>query len=363
MIYSKNKIFYLLHIAIISIWTLFFVTIFNLFKFTPVYAQDKCQTTLLEAKQLYDKGYFYEVIELLIPCLTNGLSKPEKVRAFRLMALAHIAEDDFDRARDDIEELLYLNYNYEPDPVEDPKLYRELVNEVKTQLMLIEPERHLIMLAPIDFRPLKKGQKWSNKFVNNLHKFISKCPVIESIRKECYLKDLEKLSNKPIRDSLYYVRFQSQNYFYLSGNGQKKGEVFVLDVSLKRFPKGRIVWRDSVMAHNEHNLADSVGIRVVEFFGYKTRFVGVEIPTKKYALYSSILCIPPTVLHLFAVKEKTKYKNVITSEDAIKNFSKLRTYEELRNSFGILTSFFIVGFPYYYTKIIKRPIFEKIKRK
>ncbi|MFX0198451.1 MAG: hypothetical protein ACFFCW_20215 [Candidatus Hodarchaeota archaeon] len=326
--------------------------IINLYDPCLAFEQDKCKSALSESKKLFNEGQFDKVIDLLTPCLTKGFSKEEKIEAYRLLALIYIEKDSLDKSKDEIEKMLYLYYNYEPDLDEDPSQFVELVNELKAPL--IPP---LVVLAPIDFSPSKKGSKWSNKFVNSFQKFIYQCPSIEYIT---YLKDLKKMVDVTVQDSPHYAKLNNKKFFLLSGSGQRKSKIFVLDIFLKIFPEGIIVWRDSVKAPNEHSLADSVGVGIVEYFGYKTRFLPVKISMKKFSLFSGIFAVSTIVFHLLAGREKSRYQEALTSDEASKSFPKLRTYESLRYSFGISLATYIT---YSIMRNPKKPIFEKIERK
>lgn len=113
------------------IWALLFMPIVSLFSFSSACAQDQCETALAEAKRNYDAGRLAEVIERLRVCLPDSLPQIERAEAYHLLALAYLAEDYRDEAKAAIYQIFTLNRNYEPDAVQDPQPYRDLVAEVE----------------------------------------------------------------------------------------------------------------------------------------------------------------------------------------------------------------------------------------
>ncbi len=102
----------------------------------PVYsgaAQSACDaTTLVAAAGTYDVGRFANTFDLLRPCLPGGfVSREQRARAYRLMALTYLARDSLHQARQSVRMLLKADARFKPDPQADPLLFANLVDELK----------------------------------------------------------------------------------------------------------------------------------------------------------------------------------------------------------------------------------------
>ncbi len=101
---------------------LIFFILFSLISARLVFAQDQCAISLKEAEDKYDLGRLYEIPELIQPCLEDGFTKEEKIRAYRLLTLTYLFLDYYEKADESYLELLTLspeyNTNDEIDPVE-----------------------------------------------------------------------------------------------------------------------------------------------------------------------------------------------------------------------------------------------------
>lgn len=101
-------------------------------------AQNNCESELREAEDKYRKGFFDEAIDLLDRCLNlEGISKDQRMQAYRLKGLAYIAKDYLNQAKESIKNLLELVPDYKPNPEQDPPAFRDLVEELKEEQ---EPE-------------------------------------------------------------------------------------------------------------------------------------------------------------------------------------------------------------------------------
>lgn len=99
-----------------------------------VLPQDNCKSELKEAEEKYNIGFFSEALEILNACLNkSNLSQEEKLSAYRLQALAYLAKDLQYLAKRSIQKILELEPNYEPDPIQDPPSFTQLVEEAKKQ--------------------------------------------------------------------------------------------------------------------------------------------------------------------------------------------------------------------------------------
>jgi len=93
-------------------------------------AQD-CDNIVAEAQKEYDAGRFSTAVRLLNLCeKVKEIPAEQRVFAYRLLALAHLAEDRVDEAKDAVKEILKLNCNYVGEPGQDPQPYQDLVAEV-----------------------------------------------------------------------------------------------------------------------------------------------------------------------------------------------------------------------------------------
>ena len=108
-----------------------------------VYAQNQqeappCDSLVTEAQDRYLNGAYDEAIQQVSLCLDRSDVKADvAVRAYRLMSLAYLRQDELDAAREAIVNLLGVAPEYEPDPVQDPPTYVSMVAIVKQE---IQPE-------------------------------------------------------------------------------------------------------------------------------------------------------------------------------------------------------------------------------
>ena len=99
---------------------------------SPSAAQENCANVLTEVQSLYEAGRTAEMIVRLNRCLPDGIpGVAEKVRAYKFLALAYIAEDLPDGAKEAVEKLLLLNANFAPDRATDPSKFIALVEEAQ----------------------------------------------------------------------------------------------------------------------------------------------------------------------------------------------------------------------------------------
>jgi len=98
-------------------------------------AQDAsiCGTARInEANLNYEIGRFDECISALHLCLTqNGFNANEKVEAYRLLAMCHLAIDSVREADNDIMQLLLVKDSYEPGS-RDPERFKAAINRVRS---------------------------------------------------------------------------------------------------------------------------------------------------------------------------------------------------------------------------------------
>jgi hypothetical protein len=110
-------------------WALLAVAFFIAF---PAQAQAPGCPELAEAQQRYDNGQFEEAIATATQCLEGDeTTEPERQRAYRLIGLSYIGQDLRDNAREAVRQLIMLVPNFEPDPVNDPPQFIQMVEEAK----------------------------------------------------------------------------------------------------------------------------------------------------------------------------------------------------------------------------------------
>lgn len=340
----NNKIRFF-HTKITLIKTVILTILLSLLKFSLVFPQNDFQNVLSNAEKLYEGGHFAEVIDLLTSYVTEDISRAEKIESYRLLAHAYFGLNQPDKAEEAIIYLLFWNYDYMPNPNKDRQIFIDTLNDLRSKLPR-PPKIPQVLLEPIDFGCTKKGKKWSHEFSKHLKNFFANCDSIKLILIEDY----------------QYQKVYPLNYFLLSGNGKKENKSFVLDISLTELYKLNEVWCDTVSATDQRGLADSAGVQVARYFGYKTNFIRMKIPIKPFAVASGVSALASFILNNQVQIEKGHYRDALTSKDAKSSFNKLRTYEMSRNSFGSLSGILLT--PIVYTILNpRRPTFEKIIRK
>ncbi len=87
---------------------------------TTAFSQGFCDQKLGEAEDNFESGKFYGIPELLSPCLKNGFSREEKIRAYRLLTITFLYLEDQNSADKSYLELLKLSPEYEVNTDLDP---------------------------------------------------------------------------------------------------------------------------------------------------------------------------------------------------------------------------------------------------
>ncbi len=114
--------------------------VFLLLPGTEAAAQEACEESLAQADDHYTFGRFDQAIAQLDRCLNDPTSTTEqRQRAYRLLALSHLGQDEPDAARDAVRELLTLQPNYRPDPEQDPPPFIEMLEQVKREMRRTPP--------------------------------------------------------------------------------------------------------------------------------------------------------------------------------------------------------------------------------
>jgi hypothetical protein len=102
-----------------------FITLPNSF----VSAQD-CSDKIIEAAALYDVGKFNEVIELISPCSETAVDETERWKSLRLLAMAHLANNENDLAKKASIKFMEIDPGYKPSSLNDPSDFIKLLNEI-----------------------------------------------------------------------------------------------------------------------------------------------------------------------------------------------------------------------------------------
>jgi hypothetical protein len=106
---------------------------------SPAFAQEAptCEVLLEESQDLYVAREFTASEELIRSCLSQPqISDSEALRAYRLLALVLLRQDDLPQASQAVLRLLGFSFEYEPDPILDPPIFVSLVAAVKDQIRL-----------------------------------------------------------------------------------------------------------------------------------------------------------------------------------------------------------------------------------
>jgi len=105
---------------------------------TNAFGQNTCDEVLLnEAQKQYQLGKFDETVTMLTPCLEKGFSTREKVEGYRLVALAHLADDEQDEAAAAVENLLKNDPLYEPS-IYDLPAFAEMVEDSRAGRLTVQ---------------------------------------------------------------------------------------------------------------------------------------------------------------------------------------------------------------------------------
>ena len=85
-----------------------------------------CSEVLIKAQDTYKEGRINEIADMLQPCLETGLSKQEKIEAYRLLSLTYLYFNEREQAQNAMTNLLKNDPEYklrQSDPTEFVNLY------------------------------------------------------------------------------------------------------------------------------------------------------------------------------------------------------------------------------------------------
>ena len=112
---------------------LFTISWLFVFLFLQAKAQVPCTQVLKQSQDLYDAGSLLKIPELLLPCLADGFTKEEKIRANKLTTLVHIFSDNTGDSEQYMQELLRGDPEHQLDPAADPKEIFYLYHKFRTK--------------------------------------------------------------------------------------------------------------------------------------------------------------------------------------------------------------------------------------
>jgi outer membrane protein W len=88
-----------------------------------------CADNISQATIFYNQGQFNKAIEKVSPCKTSE-DKTERWKAFRLLAMAYLGNEDNAKAREAAREMLKLNPRYKASTLNDPKDLIKLLSSI-----------------------------------------------------------------------------------------------------------------------------------------------------------------------------------------------------------------------------------------
>jgi hypothetical protein len=91
-----------------------------------------CVLVLKEAEGLYEQGKLELIPMILKECLENGFNKEEKVKAYRLLTLTYIFDDNTEMADQTMELMLKLSPEHKINQAIDPVEFIYLYNSFRT---------------------------------------------------------------------------------------------------------------------------------------------------------------------------------------------------------------------------------------
>ena len=124
----------------LPLWALVCAALFG----TPADGQTVCGPALIEADEMLRKGLFGELNSQLAPCLEARATRAERVEAYRILVLASMAAERYDRAAELADALLRLRPDYEASFLESPKFAR-LLDRIRASWL--DPSQQAVVTA------------------------------------------------------------------------------------------------------------------------------------------------------------------------------------------------------------------------
>lgn len=101
-----------------------------LFQPTSAFGQENCADTLRKAQKLYEQGIIEEIPPLIKQCLEEGFNRSDKIKAYKLLIMSYIFDDNQTSAENTMLSFLKDFPEYETKP-EDPVEFVYLFNSYK----------------------------------------------------------------------------------------------------------------------------------------------------------------------------------------------------------------------------------------
>jgi hypothetical protein len=79
-------------------------------------AQEACYQVLTNAQRNFENGYFYDIPDMLNPCIERGFTREQKITAYALLAKTFLYLDRPEEAEEVFLKLLFLDPEYKVDP-------------------------------------------------------------------------------------------------------------------------------------------------------------------------------------------------------------------------------------------------------
>jgi len=106
-----------------------FLLLFLIFSVLGLSAQESCSDKLEQADELFNQGRFTETISLIKDC-ANSDDPTTSWKAYRLLAMAYLSNNQITEARTAAENMVTLNWTYEPDVLNDPKNFQSMLAKI-----------------------------------------------------------------------------------------------------------------------------------------------------------------------------------------------------------------------------------------
>jgi outer membrane receptor protein involved in Fe transport len=97
-------------------------------------AQTDCSDALGSADDKYQIGRFSEAVGILQPCLQSFATEDEKKAAYKLMARIYIGMDDFEKAKENVNQLLAIDPEYSVNRSEETQTFADMVAEAQKNI-------------------------------------------------------------------------------------------------------------------------------------------------------------------------------------------------------------------------------------
>ena len=114
---------------------LFLLHCFVLHTHALAQTREQCRDALERAEDQYDLARYDQVVAALRDC-AEQVPEASRLRAYKLLALAHLKLQERNRAEQSVTHLLEENPDFTADPGQDSQEFVDLVNEMKNKLRL-----------------------------------------------------------------------------------------------------------------------------------------------------------------------------------------------------------------------------------